>query len=229
MPEAMAAAETSGLKSFVARRAQAELQSIDFTPLPAGALRTFVSDGGQQRLLDDLTAAVHEALNRPETMAAIRDKIRAELPTLLNFYRADAYVMKKVAASATSFFEDVRANREHPLRAEIDRMALSLIERVETDPAVSAKLAAVEREPLMRPGVGDLAERFWLSVKAFFERGAAGETPALQHRLAELLRATGVQLDQDPEMRAEINRGCVMAASRFIAENKSGVSTFIAD
>jgi len=30
-------------------------------------------------------------------------------------------------------------------------------------------------------------------------------------------------------MRAEINRSCVIAASRFIAEHKSGVSTFVAD
>ena len=77
MPEAITAAESSGLKSFVARRAQAQLQSIDFTPLAAGALRTFLSDGGHQRLLDDAMAAVHGALNKPETLAAIREKIRA--------------------------------------------------------------------------------------------------------------------------------------------------------
>ena len=39
----------------------------------------------------------------------------------------------------------------------------------------------------------------------------------------------GAQLAADPEMRAEINRSCVLAASRFIAEHKSGVSTFVAD
>ena len=40
-------------------------------------------------------------------LAAIRAKIRDELPTILRFYRADAYVMKKVAASATAFtFEE---------------------------------------------------------------------------------------------------------------------------
>jgi uncharacterized membrane-anchored protein YjiN (DUF445 family) len=95
MPEAIAAAESSGLKSFVSRRIQAQLRSIDFTPLAAGALRTFVTDGGHQRLLDDVMAAVHQALNKPETLAAIREKIRAELPTLLKFYWADAYLMKK--------------------------------------------------------------------------------------------------------------------------------------
>jgi uncharacterized membrane-anchored protein YjiN (DUF445 family) len=78
MPEAIAAAESSGLTTFVARRAQTQLQSIDFTPVAAGALRTFVTTGGHQRLLDDIMAAAHQALNKPETLAAIREKIRAE-------------------------------------------------------------------------------------------------------------------------------------------------------
>ena len=229
LPEAIAAAELSGLKSFVARRAQAQLQSIDFTPLAAGALRTFVTDGGHQRLLDDVMAAVHQALNKPETLAAIREKIRAELPTLLKFYWADAYLMKKVATSAASFLEDVRTNPEHPLRGEIDRLAVSLIDRLETEPAFAAKLAAVERDLLSRPEVGELAERLWTNVKIFIERSAAAESSVLQHRLAELLREVGAQLAADPEMRAEINRSCVMAASMFIAEHKSEVSTFIAD
>ena len=229
LPEAISAAESSGLKSFVARRVQAQLQSIDFTPLAAGTLRTFVAERGHQRLLDNVMEAVHQALNQPETLAAIREKIRDELPTLLKFYRADAYLMKKVAASATSFLDDVRSNPEHPLRGEIDRLALSLIERLETDPGFAARLKAVERDLLSRPELGELAERLWSNAKTFIERSATGEKSQLQHRFAQLLREVGTQLADDPEMRAEINRGCVTAASRLIAEHKSGVSTFIAD
>ena len=229
MPEAIAAAESSGLNNFVARRAQAQLQSIDFTPLAVGALRTFVTTGGHQRLLDEVMAAGHQALNKAETLAALREKIRAELPTLLKFYRADAYLLKKVAASAASFFEDVRTNPHHPLRGEIDHLALSLIERLETDPAVAAKLRTVERDLLSRHEVGDLVERLWSNFKGFIERSATGQTSVLEHRLAQLLREVGAQLAADSEMRAEINRGCVTAASRLIAEHKSAVSTFIAD
>jgi uncharacterized membrane-anchored protein YjiN (DUF445 family) len=137
--------------------------------------------------------------------------------------------LKKVAASAASFFDDVRTNPEHPLRGEIDRLAVSLIERLETDPDVAAKLRAVERDLLSRPEVGDLAERLWSNVKTFIERSATGETSVLQHRLAQLLREVGAQLAHDSEMRAEINRGCVAAASRLIAEHKNAVSKFIAD
>ena len=117
----------------------------------------------------------------------------------------------------------------HPLRGEIDRLALSLIERLETEPAFAAKLAAVERDLLSRPEVSDLAERLWSNVKIFIERSATGETSTLQHRLAQLLQEVGARLAADPEMQAEINRGCVTAASKLIAEHKSEVSTFIAD
>ena len=228
-PEAIGAAESSGLRTFVARRAQAQLQSIDLTPLAVGALRTFVGDGRHQQLLDDVMAVVHQALTRPETTAAIREKIRAELPTLLKFYRADTYLMKKVAASAIAFFDDVRTDPEHPLRGEIDRSARALIDRLENDPAFAIQLKAFERNLLSRPEVRDFADRVWSDIKLFFERSAGGETPALEQRLAKLLREVGAQFVADPEMRTEINRGCIMAASRFIAEHKSSVSTFIAD
>jgi hypothetical protein len=102
LPEALAASETSGLNSFIGRRILTQIQSIDLAPLATGTLRTFVSEGRHRGFLDELLLAVHETLNKPETMEAIRQKIRSELPTLLKLYRADTYLMKKIAASATS-------------------------------------------------------------------------------------------------------------------------------
>ena len=42
-----------------------------------------MKEGRHQGLLDDLLRGVHETMTQAETMAMIRDKIRAELPTLL--------------------------------------------------------------------------------------------------------------------------------------------------
>jgi uncharacterized membrane-anchored protein YjiN (DUF445 family) len=229
LPEAMAAAESSGLKTFLGRAALAQLKSIDFTPLVAGALKAFVSDRGHQRLLDDLMAAAHAAMDKPETLGAIREKIRDELPTLLKVYRADAYVMRKVAASAAAFFENVRTHPDHPIRGEFDRLALSLIDQVETDPAVRAKLSALEREVLSRPEMSDLADRLWNAIKAFVGRSAAGETRVAETRVAQLLHHAGGQLSEDPELRAEINHGAAKAAARLVTDHKADVSAFIAD
>src|SRR5712675_2350743 len=86
LPEAFSATETSGLMTFFTRRITTQLQSIDLAPLAAGTLRAFVQEGRHRGLLDDILRAAHQSLTEAETMAVIRDKIRAELPTLLKLY-----------------------------------------------------------------------------------------------------------------------------------------------
>jgi uncharacterized membrane-anchored protein YjiN (DUF445 family) len=203
LPEALAASETSGFNSFIGRRILTQIQSINLAPLAAGTLRTFVSEGRHRGFLDELLLAVHETLNKPKTMEAIRQKIRNELPTLLKLYRADAYLMKKIAASATAFFDEVRTDPNHPFRGEFDRLVLSLIDRLESQPQFAERLDALKHDLLARPELGELTQHLWSNVKDFVDRNAGGESEVLQHHLTSLLVKAGNQLAADSEMRAE--------------------------
>ncbi|MGL5167588.1 MAG: DUF445 domain-containing protein [Afipia sp.] len=229
LPEALAAAETSGLKSFVTRRAVTQLQSIDLAPLAAGTLRGFIAEGRHKGMLDDLLTAIHDSINKPETLALIREKIRNELPTLLKFYRADKFLMKKVAASATSFFEEVRTDPHHPFRGEIDRILLTLPDKLTHDKAYANRIDGLKRDLLARPELAALANDIWANVQAFIDRNASGESNVLQHHLTNMFVEAGTQLAADSEMRAEINKGIVVVLRSFIADQKSGVSRFISD
>src|SRR5437868_9423745 len=229
LPEVLSASEISGLKTFVTRRVMTQLQSINLAPLAAGTLRAFIKEGRHQGLLDDLLRAVHGALTQADTMTAIRAKIRDELPTLLKLYRADAFLVKKIVASATAFFDEVRSDPAHPFRGEFDRMMLGFVERLSGDPAYAGRIDALKRDLLARPELGDLAKTVWSNVQSFIRRSAAGETHVLQQHLANVFVEAGAALAGDAEMRAEINQGLVAALRSFIAEQKSGVSSFISD
>ena len=229
LPEAVDAAANSGLRNFLAQQVIGRLQALDLAPLAAGTLRSFVREGRHRSLLDDLLGAIHTSLNEPEMLAAIRAKIRDELPTILRLYRADAYVMKKVAASATAFFEEVRTDPAHPFRGEFDRLIVSFVDRLETDPQYAARIDALKTELLARPEVGRLAQGVWSGVRDFVAKNAGGESDVLQRHLAGAFVAVGHQLASDADMRGEINQGMVVVLRSFIAEQKSGVSTFIAD
>ena len=229
LPEALTASETSGLNSFIGRRILTQIQSIDLAPLAAGTLRTFVSEGRHRGFLDELLLAVHETLNRAETMEAIRQKIRSELPTLLKLYRADTYLMKKIAASATAFFDEVRNNPYHPFRGEFDRLVLSFIDRLEGQPQFAERLDALKHDLLARPELRELTQHLWSYVKDFVDSNAAGESEVLQHHLTSLLAKAGNQLAADSEMRAEINNGLVVVLRILVADQKNGVSSFISD
>jgi uncharacterized membrane-anchored protein YjiN (DUF445 family) len=229
LPEAVDAAETSGLKTFVTRRVMTQLQSIDLAPLAAGTLRAFVREGRHRGLLDDLLGAVHGALTQPQTTAAIREKIRDELPTLLKLYRTDKYLLNRIVKSATTFFDEIRNDPTHPFRGEFDRMVLSFVDRLETEPAYGERIADLKRDLLARPELGALAQTVWSNVRSFIARSASGESSVLQHHLADLFIKAGATLAADTDMRAEINQGFVMVLRSFIADQKSGVSSFIAD
>jgi uncharacterized membrane-anchored protein YjiN (DUF445 family) len=229
LPEAFAATESSGLMTFIIRRISSQLQAIDLAPLAAGTLRGFVAEGRHQILFDDLLRMMHETLNQKDTMAMIREKVRAELPTLLKLYRADKFLVNKIVASATAFFDEVRADPAHPFRGEFDRMVLSFVDRLGTDQAYVDRIAGLKRDLLARPELADLARTVWANTRNFIERSASGETQVLQHHLAGMFVAAGEALAGDAELRGEINKGLVAVLRSFVADQKSGVSTFISD
>jgi uncharacterized membrane-anchored protein YjiN (DUF445 family) len=229
LPEAVSATETSGLMTFIIRRMSSQLQAIDLAPLAAGTLRGFVTEGRHQILFDDLLGVMHETLNQKDTMAMIREKVRAELPTLLRLYRADKFLVNKIVASATAFFDEVRADPRHPFRGEFDRMVLGFVDRLGTDQAYVDRINGLKRELLARPELADLARTVWTNTRSFIERSASGETQVLQHHLAGMFVAAGEALAGDAELRREINKGLVAVLRSFVADQKSGVSTFISD
>ncbi|MGM4990032.1 DUF445 domain-containing protein [Tardiphaga sp. 841_E9_N1_2] len=229
LPEAMSATETSGLKTFITRRVMTQLQSVDLAPIAAGTMRGFIRDGRHQGLLDNLLGAMHGALTEPDTLAVIKNKIRDELPTLLKLYRADAFLLKRIVASATTFFDDVRKDPAHPFRGEFDRMLLSFVDRLETEPGFTGRIDGLKRDLLARPELAELGRNLWNNARSFIERSASGESNVLAHHLANVFVEAGAALRADAEMRGEINQGIVVVLRTFIADQKSGVSSFIAD
>jgi uncharacterized membrane-anchored protein YjiN (DUF445 family) len=229
LPEAFSATETSGLMAFITRRILSQLQAIDLAPLVAATLRAFVQQHRHQALLDDLMRIVHDTLTQPETMAMIRAKVREQLPTLLKLYRTDKFLVNKIVASATAFFDEVRNDPNHPFRSEFDSMVLSFVDRLGSDPAYAGRIDGLKRDLLARPELSDLARNIWSNTRSFIERSASGETKVLQHHLASMFVAAGEALASDAELRREINKGLVTVLTSFIADQKSGVSSFIAD
>jgi uncharacterized membrane-anchored protein YjiN (DUF445 family) len=168
-------------------------------------------------------------MTKPETMAMLRAKIRDELPTLLKLYRADKFLVKKLAASVTTFFEEVRGDPRHPFRDEFDRMVLSFVDRLGNDRTYAERIDGLKRDFLARPELGELARNIWSNARSFIERSAMGETQVLLHHLTKMFMKAGEALAGDSELRAEINQGFVVVLKSFIADQKRGVSSFISD
>ena len=216
--------------TFITRRITAQLQSIDLAPLAAGTLRAFVEEGRHQVLLDDLLRVdARDADDQTETMAMIREKIRAELPTLLRLYRADKFLVNKIVAVRQRLLRRGPQRSQASVPRRVRPHGADLRRPARTDPTYAGRIDGLKRDLLARPELDDLARNVWSNTRSFIDRSASGETQVLQHHLAGMFVAAGEALAGDAELRGEINQGLVTVLRSFVADQKSGVSTFISD
>jgi uncharacterized membrane-anchored protein YjiN (DUF445 family) len=229
VPQALTSIDQSGLKGFLGKRVMAELERIELAPLAAGLLSAVTEKNRHQRLLDELLGALEKVLANEETLAALREKIRQELPALFNLYRADAYLLRKIVASTTAFIQEARADANHPLRREFDSFVSGFIERLRHSQSFARRAESLKRDMLARPEIAAVAEGAWESLRSFLEQDAQAPDSQVRRQLEAMLVDVGSQLAREPAIRAEINRGMVQVLSDFVESQKSGVGRFIAD
>ena len=229
LPQTLSAIDQSGLRGFIGERLKAEMERVELAPLAAGLLSAVTEKGRHQRLLNELLGALQKLLTNKEALETLREKIRAELPALFNLFRSDAYLLRKIVASATSFIDEARADDAHPLRREFDSFVKGFIERLRTSKSFAGRAQALKSELLARPEVVALAEGAWESLRSFLERDAASPDSQVRRQLEAMLVDVGGQLAREPAIRAEINRGMVRVLGEFVQSQKSGIGRFIAD
>ncbi|MCR5859538.1 DUF445 domain-containing protein [Mesorhizobium sp. J428] len=229
VPQAVTAIEGSGLREFVAQRVTEQIEKVQVAPLAAELLTAFTDERRHQRLLDEIVKVLARFLNDQEALDALRDRIRDELPSLAKLFRADAYLLKKIVASAGALLDEVKTDPDHPMRAEFDRFVEGFVEKLRTSKAYAKRAETLKRDFLARPELRDLAGDMWQGFLPFIEQDARSETSMIRRHMASLFVDVGRQLAADPAIRADMNAGFVVALSSFVESQKSGVSRFIAD
>ncbi len=229
VPQTLGAIEQSGLRGFVTQRMLEQMEKVQVAPLAAELLEAFTEDRRHQKLFDEFTRVIGRFLNDEQALATMREKIREELPSLFNLFRADAYLLKKIVASAGSLLEEVRADPDHPMREEFDRFVAKFIDRLRQSKEYARRAERLKRGFLARPEIRDLAHDMWDSLRRFIEQDAVAENSMIRQHLTGMFIEVGRHLAGDPQIRADMNQGFVVALASFVESQKSGVSKFIAD
>ncbi|ADV12566.1 DUF445 domain-containing protein [Mesorhizobium ciceri] len=229
VPQTLAAIEQSGLRGFVTSRMLEQIEKVPLAPLAAELLSALTDDRRHQKLFDEFTKVIGRFLNDEKALATMREKIREELPSLFNLFRADAYLLKKIVASAGSLLDEVRADPDHPMRAEFDGFAQGFIDKLRTSKQYAKRAEKLKRDFLGRPEVKGLAGDMWASLSQFIEQDAKAPNSVIRAHLANMFVEVGRHLAGDAQIRADMNQGFVVALASFVESQKAGVSTFIAD
>lgn len=228
-PRVLAAVEGAGLRGFLGERLRDQLKKVRVAPLAAELLTAVTEERRHQRLFDELIGMLEKFLNDERAVATMRDRIRDELPSLFRLFQADAYLVRKIIASAGGLFQEVLADQNHVLRHEFDRFVIGFIETLRDSPDYARRAEQLKLDLLARPELSSLADDLWKNLLAFVTQDLQSDRSRAREHLTALFVDAGRQLAADPKVRADMNDGFVMALSAFVESQKSGVSTFIAD
>lgn len=229
VPQTLQAIDQSGLRSFVTQRVLDQVDKVQVAPIAAELLTAFTEDRRHQKLFDELTRVIGRFLKDKKAVDVLRDKIRSELPTVFNLFRADAYLLKRIITSASTLLDDARKDKDHPMRQEFDAFVVKFVDRLRTSKQYAKRAEQMKRDLMERPELRELAEDMWESLRLFLEKDAKSDESMIRTHLANMFVEVGRHLARDPAIRADMNQGFVVALSSFVDTQKSGVSTFIAD
>nr|WP_295467131.1 DUF445 family protein [Mesorhizobium sp.] len=229
VPQTVSAIEGSGLKDFITQRVVEQVDKVQLAPLAAELLTALMHDRRHQKLFDEIIKVFGRFLSDQDAQDALRDKIRDELPSVARLFKADAYLLKKIVASAGSLLDEVKADPDHPMRAEFDRFVMGFVETLKTSKTYGKQVEKLKRDFLARPELRELARDMWTSFRTYVEQDAGSEDSVIRKHLASAFVDVGRQLAADPAIRADMNAGFVVALGSFVESQKSGVSRFIAD
>lgn len=229
VPQLLASVDEKSVVRFASERVSGQLARTDIAPLVGDVMTSFTKEGRHQRLLDEVISAMHRFLNNEDTMEVIRGKVQRELPLVFNILQGDRLVLNRLVAAATELLDEIKDDRDHPLRADFERFLKDYIRRTKRTKAFATRVETLKQQLLARKEIGDAAESIWESLRKYVLEDAAKEDSVMVARMADLLVDVGTKLESAPDLRRDINEGMITVISNLVAQQRGNIAVYVAE
>ncbi len=201
------------------------LRQVPVAPMAARVIRTGLTDGRMDRLVDRALGAAVEVLEHYRPL--FRSRLGQESPWWVPEF-VDERVYRRIEAGVRAFAEEMAADPDHPFRTELEERARALAERLEDGGSEAERLERWWAELLELPEVRRWAASLWASSRR--ELVAYVEDPAspVRSRLERTVAGLGRRLLDDAALRASVDRWIGASVDRTLGALRTEVSDLIA-
>lgn len=229
VPQLLHSVDEKGLVHFATQRVTGQIAKTDIAPLLGNVIQSFTKEGRHQKLLDDLIRALHKFLNDEDTIELVRTKVQRELPVLFNVVGADGLVVRRIVRVATELLDEIKDEKDHPLRAEFEDFLISYIKRTRRTKGFAKQVEQVKQLILARPELEDAADHLWAGLKDYILHDVERDDSVLVARMTDMLVEVGTSLADEPNLRRDINAGMVLVISNLVEEQRGSISTYVSE
>ncbi|HZK32567.1 MAG TPA: DUF445 family protein, partial [Corynebacterium sp.] len=191
---------------------------------PAGRiLSQLIEDGKTEPVVDAVIGWARTRIYGMEgtVVTLIDDRMPTWAPKF-----AKSLVGERVYKEIVSFIEDVDANPDHEARHALRRFIAQLAEDLQHDEVMIARVESLKADIMGSAAVQGAAADIWAAFSRNLIAAASAEDSVLRTKAAELCLTWGTRIQEDPELRASLDRRLTGIVS-FLADNYSGEVTSI--
>ena len=229
IPQLLETIDEKGLVRFASERVTAQLARTDIAPLVGDVMTSFTKEGRHQRLLDEVITAMHRFLNNSDTLDVIRGKVQGELPLLFNILRGDKLVLNRLVHAATELLDEIKEDKEHPLRAEFETFIKQYVQRTKRTKTFAKRVEALKQQLLARKELAEAAESIWANLRLYVLKDIEAEESVLIARMTDMFVDVGTKLESEPDLRRDINEGMVTVLTNLVDEQRGNISAYVAE
>jgi len=223
--------EDAAVQNVIRRGVHTMVNSVDLSKSTGAILESLTRGRRHQELLDEGIRQLAHLLDNADTQDYIAQGIvdwlkedyafiEKMLPSEL-IGRKGADIAVRLAAGVLN---KVAADPQHALRARFDDYVAGFIERLQQDPAFTARADEVKRYLLEDETLNNYLGSLWAELKAWLKRDLEQDDSSLRRRIVAMGAWIGKALSDDPALRQSLHDN-LEAAARGVAPEFAGFLT----
>jgi uncharacterized membrane-anchored protein YjiN (DUF445 family) len=180
------------------------IADLDLAPLLGQALAAAISEGRHRPLLDGIVRWAAKTLESNDDL--IREIVHAQAGSVMRWTGLDETLANKIIDGLNKMLSEMADDPEHRLRAKAEEGLAHLAIDLQDDPKMRQRVADLRDEIMRNPAMRRWLDGLWESARAAMLRAARDPDAALAGKLGDTLLQVGQTLQEDPQLRATVNR-----------------------
>lgn len=203
------------------------IAELDLAPLLGQALAAAIAEERHRPLIDGLVRWGARTLEGNDDL--LREMIHARAGKILRWTGLDETLANAVIDGLNKMLAEMADDPAHPMRAKAEEGLAHLAIDLQDDPKMRARVADLRDEIMANPAMRRWLDGLWESARAAMLRAARDPDKVLAGKFGDALRQLGQSLQDDPELRATINRFARRAAVGVTASYGDGIVRLVSD
>jgi uncharacterized membrane-anchored protein YjiN (DUF445 family) len=203
------------------------LRNAEVAPLIGHALASAINEDRHVPMLEAAIRWISTSLDANESL--VREMVKKRTNWVLKLAGIDAKLSDSILDGLRKLGADMASDPAHPVRVKIEQALADLANDLQTKPETQAKVEAMKMQLLDNQSVGIWLDTLWQKAREAIIRGARNPDAAMAGKLGELLKSTGLSLENDPKTKRAINQFARRAVAGMAASYGGSIVKLVSE